>query len=318
VTRKPIRADAHDLHERLLIVRFATNDELQPDEAARARALMAGCAACAALSLDVQTISRATAVSLTAARARDFRLTPEQAAAARGSRIRRWLARLSTPGMGTLRPLAGAAVALGMLLVVVGGGLSGFGTGSITQTNGTAGMAIEGSQEATPADGPLATAAEGAPVAAPAAPSAARAAPSAGPAASAAAADNGITFPPSRGAAQGTAIPTVTTQAAGPGPTSRPSTSVKQTAPEPEPSREGADLPQTPAPSEPPAIGFAGAASSRPTGGSVAVPVPAPTGSQPQGGSPLVPLGILLGIVGLAVLGLSWLAVRVTKDRLLR
>ena len=133
MTGNPIRPSEHDRHERLLVVRLATNDELDPSEDARARALVASCPDCAALSRDIQTISRATAVSVTPSRPRDFRLTPHEAAAAHGSPVRRWLARLSSPGMGTLRPLAGAAVAVGLLLVVAGGGLPGFGGAPRTQ-----------------------------------------------------------------------------------------------------------------------------------------------------------------------------------------
>ena len=116
----------HAQHDRWLVVRAADHDdELTPAEAASARALMTGCGDCAALAADITTISQATAVSLAPARPRDFRLTPAQAATARGGvfdRLGRWLA---SPRATILRPLAGASLAIGIVLVVVGPSIQG-------------------------------------------------------------------------------------------------------------------------------------------------------------------------------------------------
>jgi hypothetical protein len=110
----------HAGHDRWLVVRWTTDPaDLTPAETTQARSLLAGCADCAALSADLETISRATATSVVPARPRDFRLTPEQAASSRGSildRLRRWL---GTPGAFAVRPLAGAALAIGLVLVIV-------------------------------------------------------------------------------------------------------------------------------------------------------------------------------------------------------
>jgi len=102
------------------VVRFASDPaDLSSAETAQARALLAACTECAALAADLGVISHATATSVVPPRPRDFRLTAEQAAAARGGvldRLRRWL---GTPGAFAVRPLAGATLAIGLLLVVV-------------------------------------------------------------------------------------------------------------------------------------------------------------------------------------------------------
>ncbi len=116
----PRPSSDHAGHDRWLVVRAATDPAgLTSAETSEARALLAACSECAALSADLGVISHATATSVVPARPRDFRLTPEQAAAARGGvldRLRRWL---GSPGTFAVRPLAGAALAIGLLLVVV-------------------------------------------------------------------------------------------------------------------------------------------------------------------------------------------------------
>ena len=116
----------HARHDRWLVVRAASHDaDLTPAESASARALLDGCHDCASLAADITTIAHATAVSLAPARPRDFRLTPTQAAAARGGvldRVGRWLA---SPRATMLRPLAGASLAIGIVLVAVGPSIRG-------------------------------------------------------------------------------------------------------------------------------------------------------------------------------------------------
>ncbi len=314
MTGEPIRPNEHDLHERLLVVRFATDDELDAAEAARARGLLASCPECAALANDIKAISRATAASLTPSRPRDFRLTPDQAAAARGSRIRRWLGGLTSPGMGSLRPLAGAAVALGLLLVVAAGGIPGFpGTATTRDTAGSA--AVSATEEAT-----ISTPAEieGPSNASPAATTAA--------AATAAAA---ASVPPPQPVAQGTTMPSVATDAGLPARTPRAQPGNEKTPQEPDASGQSYGE-ASGSPSEPPKVGLAAGgatdqptgapAAARPTSAPVLAPAPAPTTpvNQPQGGSPLALFGLLLGIVGLAVLVLTFVARRATKDPLIR
>jgi hypothetical protein len=300
VTGTPIRPDDHDVHDRLLVVRFATDDELEPDEAVRARALITGCSDCAALARDIQVISRATASSLTPSRPRDFRLTPEMAAKAHGSPIRRWLAQLASPSVGALRPLAGAAVALGFLLIVGGGGLPGIGAGFTTGSAGTAGPA-QASQPGTisaPAPAPVAAGA--------ASPASAPVRDTAGP------------VPPEVAAAASAAPATASSGAVFAAGTARAGPDVKQTAPQPEASTAPADSALTPAPSETEMVGFAAAASSRPTPEPAAPSAPLPGEGGPSGDSQVSLIGLVIGLTGLVVLLLTWVARRVTKDPLRR
>ncbi len=120
VRQDPRPSPDHAGHDRWLVVRWTTDPaDLSPDETAQARALLAGCTDCAALAADFELITRATATSVVPPRPRDFRLTPEQAATARGSildRARRWL---GSPRSVALRPLAGAGVAMGLVLVLL-------------------------------------------------------------------------------------------------------------------------------------------------------------------------------------------------------
>jgi hypothetical protein len=110
----------HAGHDRWLVVRWTTDPtDLSPAETSQARALLAACIECAALAADLEIISRATATSVVPPRPRDFRLTPEMAASARGSivdRLRRWFA---SPRSVAVRPLAGAGVAMGLVLVLL-------------------------------------------------------------------------------------------------------------------------------------------------------------------------------------------------------
>jgi hypothetical protein len=110
----------HAGHDRWLVVRWTSDPaDLSPDEVGQARALLAACTECARLSSDLALITRATASSIVPPRPRDFRITPQQAAKAKGSlleRARRWL---GSPGSAAVRPLAGAAVTMGLVLLLV-------------------------------------------------------------------------------------------------------------------------------------------------------------------------------------------------------
>jgi len=111
---------AHDSHDRLLVARFALGDELASDEAASVRAVLAGCTDCSELVSEMQVVQHATAEALAPARPRDFFITPEQAASLRPNAWMRLLGRFSAPRMNALRPLAGATLAIGIVLVGVG------------------------------------------------------------------------------------------------------------------------------------------------------------------------------------------------------
>jgi hypothetical protein len=112
----------HARHDHLLVTRYAAADAYA-GEVEQARALVESCAECAALAADIRLLSTATARLPAPRRRRDFRLAPEQAEALRGSFLERLLRRLAAPGLAPLRPVAGVALSLGILLAVVGAGL---------------------------------------------------------------------------------------------------------------------------------------------------------------------------------------------------
>jgi hypothetical protein len=106
----------------LLVTRLAADDAF-PSEEAEARALIDSCHDCAALAADIAAIRSLTADLPTPRRPRDFRLSTEQAEKLRGSGLQRLLRRLAAPGVAQLRPVAGAAMSLGLALAVVGAAL---------------------------------------------------------------------------------------------------------------------------------------------------------------------------------------------------
>lgn len=114
----------HSNHDRLLIARYAARD-VDAAEAGTAETMVAECTDCAVLIADLVTITRTVAAVSTPRRTRDFRISAEQAAAVRGSFLERILRRFAMPSTAVLQPLAGAAVAIGLVLVVVGGTLPG-------------------------------------------------------------------------------------------------------------------------------------------------------------------------------------------------
>ena len=121
VSRTPQRSE-HNRHDRLLIARFAANDA-SASELDQARQLVTDCPDCSRLFADVRLISAAVADLPAPSRRRDFRLTPEQAAAVRGSWLDGFLRRFAAGGIPALRPLAGVALSIGLALAVVGTGL---------------------------------------------------------------------------------------------------------------------------------------------------------------------------------------------------
>jgi hypothetical protein len=146
VTANPHPSE-HARHDRLLVVRFLeADDDLRPAELEQARALIAGCAACAALGTELRLIADATSQMALPRRPRDFRMSHQQAAAVRNGGFRRFVERI-TAGfrLDVVRPLAGAAVAIGLLLVVVG---------SLPRLGGTASAPAPASQRFSATAGP--------------------------------------------------------------------------------------------------------------------------------------------------------------------
>lgn len=109
----------HRRHDRLLVARFAVGDAGFGQEH-EARDLVRRCSECAALAADISAISTSVAKMPAQPRPRDFRLTAEQAAHLRGSRIDRWLRTITGSGWSTVRPVAAVALSIGMVMSVVG------------------------------------------------------------------------------------------------------------------------------------------------------------------------------------------------------
>jgi hypothetical protein len=109
----------HRRHDRLLIARFAAGDAY-PGERDEARELVETCSDCEALAADIRSLSSAMSRLPDAKRARDFRLTPEQAERLHGNWFERFMRTLAAPGLGMLRPVAGVAMSIGLALVIIG------------------------------------------------------------------------------------------------------------------------------------------------------------------------------------------------------
>jgi hypothetical protein len=109
----------HASHDRLLIVAGLEADA-SAVERSRLERQLRDCADCRALAADLAAISASIRSDLPLPRRpRDFRLSADQAARLRGSPLSRLLERLAAPGFGTLQPLAGVAMALGLTLIVL-------------------------------------------------------------------------------------------------------------------------------------------------------------------------------------------------------
>jgi len=114
----------HRRHDRLLVTRFAMGDAY-PSERDEAGSLVEKCGECAALAADVKVIATSMSRLPVAPRTRDFMITAEQAERLRGGRVSRWLRSLGTPGWAMLRPVAGVALSIGLVMAVVGAGIPG-------------------------------------------------------------------------------------------------------------------------------------------------------------------------------------------------
>jgi len=123
VNERPIgHAAEHARHDRLLVARFSAG-AATPDDAAEAQRLVQQCSHCAQLADDMRILSNSIAQLPAPPRTRNFRLTEAQAEALRGTALDRFLRRLALPGLTMLRPVAGVALAMGLTVAVVGGGL---------------------------------------------------------------------------------------------------------------------------------------------------------------------------------------------------
>ena len=110
----------HADHDVLLVSQLVAGDPLEPAEQRQATALVADCAECAALADDLRVLATAVAWEPIPPRRRDFRLSAEEAAQARGSALDRLMRRFTLPSASGLRPVAAGVMSLGLVLVIAG------------------------------------------------------------------------------------------------------------------------------------------------------------------------------------------------------
>jgi hypothetical protein len=121
--RSDRHADEHAGHDRQMVVAYACGD-LDAADTGAARTLIHECRRCAALANEISLLRASLATDLGAPRRhRDFRLGAEDADRLRAGPLSRLLRRLGGPGTAVLQPLAGAALAIGLVLVVTTGAL---------------------------------------------------------------------------------------------------------------------------------------------------------------------------------------------------
>jgi hypothetical protein len=114
----------HATHDAELVAAYAAGDATGADLAA-AGGLVAGCAECATLHRDLRAIMAALPAMPVPVRPRDFRLTPEQAAAIRPpSGLRRLLAPLAGARFAFAGPAGAGLAALGLAGILLSGGLN--------------------------------------------------------------------------------------------------------------------------------------------------------------------------------------------------
>jgi hypothetical protein len=113
-------ASDHERHDRLLVAQLVAGDPLEPERAAEAHRLIAGCGACAALAQELPAVARAVADERVPPRRRDYRISPEQAERLQGNALTRALRRLSLPRSRAFQPAAAGVLSVGLLLVVAG------------------------------------------------------------------------------------------------------------------------------------------------------------------------------------------------------
>ncbi|MFO1540484.1 MAG: hypothetical protein ACKOTZ_08565 [Chloroflexota bacterium] len=110
----------HAGHDRLLVLRHAAGDPLDAAETRAVADLLATCGTCAALPAETAAIARSVATLPVPPRPRDFRIGGTPAAHARRGRLARLLDGLPVLRLPALQPVAGAALAIGLLVAGVG------------------------------------------------------------------------------------------------------------------------------------------------------------------------------------------------------
>jgi hypothetical protein len=120
--REGAHTPGHARHDRLLVSRFAVGDTTGPDTDS-ARSLVTQCTDCARLASDIALLQTSIAGLPTPKRTRNFRITDAQADQLRGTALDRFLRRLAMPQLALVRPIAGVALAVGLVAAAVGAGL---------------------------------------------------------------------------------------------------------------------------------------------------------------------------------------------------
>jgi hypothetical protein len=118
---REVRATSHADHDPILVAAFAA-DDLAASDRDLAADLVRSCAECALLHDDLRALARATkaAPPPVAARPRDFRLTPADAARLRPAGWRRLAAAFGQPRAGWSRNLGVGLATLGLAGLLVG------------------------------------------------------------------------------------------------------------------------------------------------------------------------------------------------------
>ncbi len=148
----------HSKHDRVLVARYAAGDAY-PTEIGDAQRLVDGCDECAALAADIKLISFRTSELPAARRTQDFRISAEQADKLRGSWFDRLMRGFSAPGWAVARPLAGAALAIGLALVVIGAlPVGNLASTHVSDANPTFPNQVAGAATSLPVSNPLAPA----------------------------------------------------------------------------------------------------------------------------------------------------------------
>lgn len=174
----PTTSQLHAGHDRVLVAALAAGD-LAGGERDSAVLLVARCADCRSLHDDLLAIARTTAGLPPAARPRDFRLSPEQAARLRPAGWRRLAAFLASPRLSVARPLGLGLTTIGLaglLFTTLPAVLPQVGAGGAATALSTVGSSVDVTGEmdgsAAPASEPTVLGGGAGPVASDAAPSA--------------------------------------------------------------------------------------------------------------------------------------------------
>jgi hypothetical protein len=158
---QPSNDSDHGHHDALLVARFAAGDA-ESDELSAAQALVEQCSQCAALADDLRLVASSLHQLPQAPRPRDFQLTQVQADQLKGGFAQRLLRTLAAPRWAVARPLAGAAMTIGIVLAVFGSALSAYTPGAtsapaLAQGSSQPAFSSEGGSAPSPA-APVSTA----------------------------------------------------------------------------------------------------------------------------------------------------------------